>query len=86
MCDSCKYGTQIEENQQCISNFFQSKSVQGMNEEIHCITNEGEQPEMNGKMMSPTFFELYTVYIKNLDNFFPYFTCYTSFCCKLKIF
>ena len=28
------------------------------------------------KMMTPTFFELYTVYIKNKDNFFPYFTRY----------
>ena len=27
-------------------------------------------PRMNGKMMIPTFFELYTVYIKKLEQFF----------------
>ena len=29
-----------------------------------------KQPGMNGKMMSPTFFGLYTVYIKKLGQFF----------------
>ena len=42
-----------------------------MNEEIHCIrNNEGKQPGMNGKIMTPTFFELYTMYIKKLGQFF----------------
>ena len=27
-------------------------------------------PGMNGKMMTPTFFELYTVYIKKIGGFF----------------
>ena len=29
-----------------------------------------KRPEMNGKMMTPTFFELYSVYIKKLGQFF----------------
>ena len=29
-----------------------------------------KQPGMNGKMMTPTFFKLYTVYIKKLGHFF----------------
>ena len=29
-----------------------------------------KRPGMNGKMMTPTFFELYTVYIKKLGQFF----------------
>ena len=37
-----------------------------MNEEIHFITNEGKWPGMNSKMMTPTFFKLYTVYIKKI--------------------
>ena len=39
-----------------------------MNEEIRCITNEGKRPRMNGKM-TPTFFQLYTLY-KKLGQFF----------------
>ena len=41
-----------------------------MSEEIRCITNEEKRPEMNGKMMTPTFFQLYTVYLKKLGQFF----------------
>ena len=40
-----------------------------MNEEICCITNK-ENGKMNGKMITLTFFELYTVYIKNQNNSF----------------
>ena len=29
-----------------------------------------KQPEMNGKTMTPTFFELYAVYVKKLGQFF----------------
>ena len=29
-----------------------------------------KRPRMNGKMMTLTFFELYTVYIKKLEQFF----------------
>ena len=29
-----------------------------------------KQPGMNGKMMTPTFFKLYTMYIKKLRHFF----------------
>ena len=29
-----------------------------------------KRPGMNGKMMTLTFFELYTVYIKKLEQFF----------------
>ena len=29
-----------------------------------------KQPGMNGKMMTPNFFKLYTVYIKKLGHFF----------------
>ena len=29
-----------------------------------------KRPGMNGKMMTPTFFKLYTVYIKKLGQFF----------------
>ena len=31
-----------------------------------------KQPEMNDKMMTPTFFKLYTMYIKKLGQFFPH--------------
>ena len=41
-----------------------------MNEGIRCITNKEKRPRMNGKMMTPIFFELYTVYIKKLGQFF----------------
>ena len=41
-----------------------------MNEEIGCITEE--RPRMNGKM-TPTFIQLYTLYIKNWDNSFSIF-------------
>ena len=50
--------------------FFQNKPVLRMSEEIRCITNEEKRPEMNGKMMTPTFFQLYTVYLKKLGQFF----------------
>ena len=43
-----------------------------MNEEIRCITNEKKWPRMNEKMMTLTFFELYTVYIKKLGQFFSH--------------
>ena len=35
-----------------------------------------KRPGMNMKMMTTAFFELYTVHIKNYDNFFQYFTRY----------
>ena len=38
-----------------------------MNEGISCLTNKGKKEKrllMNGKMMTLTFFKLYTVYIK----------------------
>ena len=36
-----------------------------MNEEILCINNEEKRSRMNAKMMTPTFFWLYTVSIKD---------------------
>ena len=30
-----------------------------------------KRPGMNGKMMTPTFLELYAAYIKKLGQFFP---------------
>ena len=41
-----------------------------MNEEIRCITNKEKGAKMNGKIMTLTFFELYTVYMKKLGQFF----------------
>ena len=41
-----------------------------MNEEIRCIANEGKTVKNEWKMLTQTFFELYTVYIKNWDNSF----------------
>ena len=35
------------------------------------LTKE-KRPRMNEKMMTPTFFELYTVYIKKLGQFFSH--------------
>ena len=36
-----------------------------MNEEIRCVINKGKVgPRMNGKIMTPIFFQLYTLYIK----------------------
>ena len=43
-----------------------------MNEEIHCYTKEEKRLRMNGKMMTLTFLELYTAYIKNWYIFFPH--------------
>ena len=42
-----------------------------MNEEICCIIKENQQ-KMNGKMMTLTFFKLYTVHIKTRPIAFPY--------------
>ena len=53
-----------------------------MNKFIALLMKE-TQAGMNGKMVTLTFFELYTVYIKKLGQFFPYFICNTLFCCKL---
>ena len=36
-----------------------------MNEEIHCIANEGKLVKNEWKMLTLTFFELYAVYVKN---------------------
>ena len=56
----------IEENQQPISIFFKKKT---------CLKNERRNslekwPGMNGKMMTLIFFELFTVYMKKLGQFF----------------
>ena len=42
-----------------------------MNKGICCITNKEKWPGINGKMMTQIFFELYTVYVKKLGQFFP---------------
>ena len=58
-----------------------------MNEEICGITNEGKTARNEWKKVDSDFVRtLYSVYEKIRTIFFPYFTCYTSFCCKLKIF
>ena len=36
-----------------------------MNEEIHCITNEGKMAKYEWKMKTLNFFEIYAVHIKN---------------------
>ena len=59
--------------------FFKKKPVE-INKEIRCITNRGKKPRMNGKIITLTFFELYTVYIKNWDNSF--FHTYSLTCLK----
>ena len=41
-----------------------------MNKEIRCISNKRKQLRMNGKMMTLTLFQLYTVYIKKLRQSF----------------
>ena len=41
-----------------------------MNEEILCITNEGEAAWNEWENDDSDFFELYTVYIKKLGQFF----------------
>ena len=41
-----------------------------MNEEICSITNEGKTARNEWGMMTPTFFEVYAVYIKKLGQFF----------------
>ena len=38
---------------------------------VALLTKE-KQPRMNGKMSTPTFYELYAVYIKKLGLFFFY--------------
>ena len=38
---------------------------------VALLTKE-KRPRMNEKMMTPTFFELYTVYIKKLGQFFSH--------------
>ena len=51
-----------------------------MNEVIHCITNKTKTPKKNGKMMTLTFVELYTVHLKKLGQFF--FCTYLLTCLK----
>ena len=38
---------------------------------VPLLTKE-KRPRMNEKMMTPTFFEVYTVYIKKLGQFFSH--------------
>ena len=38
---------------------------------VPLLTKE-KRPRMNEKMMTPTFFEIYTVYIKKLGQFFSH--------------
>ena len=45
-----------------------------MNEEVHCITNEEKRLSLNGKMMTLTFWELYSAHMKNYDNSFSTLT------------
>ena len=50
-----------------------------MNEEIRCITNQGKTAKNEWEnLMSLTFFELYTVHIKKLGQFF--FRTYSLTC------
>ena len=41
-----------------------------MNEEICFLLIKEKWPGMNGKMVTPTFFKLYTVFVENEDIFF----------------
>ena len=41
-----------------------------MNEEIRCITNEEKTAKNEWEKDDQTFFQLYTVYLKNQDNSF----------------
>ena len=50
-----------------------------MNEEIEFITNEGKMTRNEWENDGSNFLQaLYNAYKKNQDNFFPYFTHYTS--------
>ena len=64
---------QIEEKQQCISSFFLKKKRKLFKEQmkkfIALLTRE-KQLRMNEKMMTLTFFMLYTMNIKFRSNFF----------------
>ena len=46
-----------------------------MNGKINCITNEGKMAKNEWENDDSDFFELYTVYIQNLDNSFSILTC-----------
>ena len=51
-----------------ICSFFKNKPVQRMNEkteEIHCITNKEKTTKNEWENDIPTFFKLYSMYIKN---------------------
>ena len=65
-------GTLIEENQQgVIFFFFFSKQACLKNDEkLFYISNKEQTAKNKEKMMTLTFFELYTVYIKSLRKFF----------------
>ena len=49
---------------------FLSNSLEIRMKKFVALLMREKQPGMNGKMMTPTFFELYTVYIKKLGQFF----------------
>ena len=50
--------------------FFQNKPVYRMNEEIQSIFNKWKTAMNAWEVMTPTFFELYTVYTKHTGQFF----------------
>ena len=51
--------------------FFKTNLFKEWMKKFVALLMREKWPEMNGKMMTPTFFELYTVYIKKGGQFFP---------------
>ena len=58
-------GHPAEENQQQVSSFFKTNLFKQWMKKFVALLTEEKRIRMNGKMMTLTFFELYTVDIKN---------------------
>ena len=50
--------------------FFKANLFKELMKKFVTLLMREKRPGINGKIMAPTFFELYTVYIKNLGQFF----------------
>ena len=44
------------------NNFFKKKLVQ---KKLFALLTKEKQPKINGKLLTPPFFHLFTVYVKN---------------------
>ena len=83
-------GHLIEEKQQPISIFFKTNLFKERMKKFVALLMKEKRPGMNGKMMTANFFELYSVHIKKLGQFFfhtllPIHSSVASYKCFKKL-